>query len=235
MAASQSRDMEQDQAGSVGGGRATGDTSESTRNAAPAPAETDIEPVGEARSDPLADPLVEARAESAGQVTPIAAVTTPAPPLSASPVAAPTTFASTRRRFIRYLLGFSVVSTLALVAAPVVSFLAPPKESSTGGSGKVPAGTTADIPLGKGKVVAMGSKPVIVVNTEQGVRAFSAICTHLGCIVAYDDANSVIACPCHAGKFNPQTGAVVAGPPPAPLPPVTVSVEGDTIYLVASA
>lgn len=233
MAASQGRDMEQDQAGSVGGGRATGDTSEATRNAAPAPAETDIEPVGETRADPLADPLVETRAESAGQVTAIAAVIAAAP--SAPPVAVPTAFASTRRRFIRYLLGFSVVSTLALVAAPVVSFLAPPKESSTGGSGKVPAGTTADIPLGKGKVVAMGSKPVIVVNTEQGVKAFSAICTHLGCIVAYDDANSVIACPCHAGKFNPQTGAVVAGPPPAPLPPVTVSVEGDTIYLVASA
>ena len=35
----------------------------------------------------------------------------------------------------------------------------------------------------------MGSKPAIVVNTEQGVKAYSAICTHLGCIVAFDDTD----------------------------------------------
>jgi cytochrome b6-f complex iron-sulfur subunit len=139
-----------------------------------------------------------------------------------------------RRRFIQYLLGFSIVSTLALVAAPVVAFLVPPKESAAGGGGKVPAGTTQDIPPGKGTVVAMGSKPVIVVNTEQGVKAYSAICTHLGCIVAYDDLSGTIACPCHDGRFNPQTGAVVSGPPPSPLPPVTVNVEGDQIFLVGA-
>jgi cytochrome b6-f complex iron-sulfur subunit len=161
-----------------------------------------------------------------------------APPMS--PSALPTTSPSpsappmtSRRRFLRYLLGFSVVSTLALVLAPVVAFLVPPKSGSAGTGGKVSAGTLEDIPLGQGKVVPMGSKPTIVLNTEQGVKAYSAICTHLGCIVAFDDASATIVCPCHDGRFNPTTGAVVSGPPPAPLEPVTVSVEGDEIFLVA--
>jgi len=137
-----------------------------------------------------------------------------------------------RRRFLRWLLGFSVVSTLAMVTAPVVTFLVPPKSSASGSGGKVLAGTVADIPLGSGKVVAMGSQPTIVVNTAQGVLAYSAICTHLGCIVAFDDLSSTIACPCHDGRFSPANGSVVSGPPPTALAPVTVSVEGDEIYLV---
>lgn len=138
-----------------------------------------------------------------------------------------------RRRFLRWLLGFSAVSTLAMVAAPVVSFLAPPKSTAAGAGGKVPAGSRTDIPLGKGKVVPMGSKPVIVVNQAQGVVAFSAICTHLGCVVGFDDASGLIVCPCHDGRFNPGTGAVVSGPPPAPLAPITVNLEGDKIFLVS--
>ena len=143
-----------------------------------------------------------------------------------------TTPPASRRRFLRWLLGFAVVSALASVAAPVAAFLVPPKSTAAGSGGKVPAGKVADIPPGNGKVVPMGSKPVIVLNTEQGIVAYSAICTHLGCIVAFDDLNGTIVCPCHDGRFNPATGAVVSGPPPAPLPPVTVSVEGDDIFLV---
>jgi Rieske Fe-S protein len=139
-----------------------------------------------------------------------------------------------RRRFLRWLLGFSIFSTLAMVAAPVVAFLVPPKSTATASGGKVLAGTLADIPLGKGKVVPMGSKPAIVINTAQGVVAYSAICTHLGCIVAYDDLSSTIVCPCHDGRFSPANGSVVSGPPPAPLPSVAVSVEGDQVFLVSA-
>jgi cytochrome b6-f complex iron-sulfur subunit len=138
-----------------------------------------------------------------------------------------------RRRMLKWLLGFSVVSTLAMVVTPVVSFLVPPKSSAAGSGGKIPAGKLADLPPGKGAVVAVGSKPAIVVNTEQGVRAFSAICTHLGCIVTFDDLSSTIVCPCHDGRFSPATGAVVSGPPPTPLAPLEVSVEGEDIFIVS--
>jgi cytochrome b6-f complex iron-sulfur subunit len=139
-----------------------------------------------------------------------------------------------RRRFLRYLLSFSIVSTVGMVAAPVIAFLIPPKTEGGGAGGKVLAGTTADIPVGTGKVVAMGSSPVIVVNTESGPKAYSATCTHLGCIVTWDGTSGNIVCPCHDGRFSPSNGSVISGPPPAPLPPVTVSLEKDQIFLVGA-
>jgi cytochrome b6-f complex iron-sulfur subunit len=139
-----------------------------------------------------------------------------------------------RRQFLKYVLGFSVLSTLGMVATPVIRFLIPPQTNAGGGSGKVKVGTTADIPIGSAKVVPVGGKPTIVINGNQGVTAFSAICTHLGCIVAWDQTAQQIACPCHDGRFNPQNGTVVSGPPPAPLPSITATIEGEDIFVVVS-
>jgi cytochrome b6-f complex iron-sulfur subunit len=139
-----------------------------------------------------------------------------------------------RRRFLRYLAGISVFSTIGMIVTPVIGFLIPPRTSSAAGGGKILAGTIEEIPGGQGKVVAMGSAPVIVINDEQGVKAFSAICPHLGCIVAWDGAARNIVCPCHDGRFSASTGAVVSGPPPAPLPPVATTVEDGQIFLVGS-
>jgi cytochrome b6-f complex iron-sulfur subunit len=147
-------------------------------------------------------------------------------------VAKPKADSPGRRRFLRFLLGFSALSTVGMVAAPIVGFLIPPKVAGGGTGGKVLAGTTADLPAGTGKVVAVGSKPVIVMNTEAGITAYSAVCTHLGCIVGFDTTVRQIVCPCHDGHFNPANGAVVSGPPPRPLAPVAVSVEKDQIFLL---
>ncbi|MCJ7709840.1 MAG: Rieske 2Fe-2S domain-containing protein [Chloroflexi bacterium] len=144
---------------------------------------------------------------------------------------APDPATPSRRKFLRWLGGLALVSTAAMILTPVVGFLIPTKNRASGGGGKVLVATTADIPAGAGEVVAMGSKPAIVVNTDQGVKAYSAICTHLGCVVAWNDMIGAIQCPCHDGRFNAANGAVVSGPPPAPLPPLTVTVEGDQIFL----
>jgi cytochrome b6-f complex iron-sulfur subunit len=137
----------------------------------------------------------------------------------------------TRRRFLRWLGSLTVVSTAAMVLTPIAAFLVPSQNGRASGGGKTLVGTTEDIPAGAGKVVALGSKPAIVVNTDQGVKAYSAICTHLGCVVAWNDMIGLIQCPCHDGHFNPATGAVVSGPPPSPLTAITVSVEGGQIFL----
>lgn len=137
-----------------------------------------------------------------------------------------------RRRFINYLLGFSVVATLGGVLTPIAGYLWPPSRASAGGSGRVDVGTTTDFPAGQGKVVPVNDKAVIVVNTAQGgIKAFSAICTHLGCIVEWDQNRQFILCPCHDGRFNPVNGAVISGPPPAPLSELALTVEEDTIYV----
>ena len=137
-----------------------------------------------------------------------------------------------RRRFINYLLGFSVVATLGGVLTPIAGYLWPPSRASAGGSGRVDVGTTTDFPAGQGKVVPVNDKAVIVVNTAQGgIKAFSAICTHLGCIVEWDQNRQFILCPCHDGRFNPVNGAVISGPPPAPLGELALTVEGDAVYV----
>jgi cytochrome b6-f complex iron-sulfur subunit len=141
-----------------------------------------------------------------------------------------------RRRFLGYLLGFSVVATAVGVLTPVFGYLWPPSKAAAGESGRVEVGKTVDFPAGQGKVVPVNDKPVIVVNTAQGgLKAFSAICTHLGCIVAWDQPRQFILCPCHDGRFNAINGAVISGPPPAPLPELPVTVEGDTVYVTSGS
>lgn len=140
--------------------------------------------------------------------------------------------AISRRRFITGLLGFSIVATLGGVLTPIVGYLWPPSRASTGKGDRVQVGVAVEFPVGQGKVVPVNDKPVIVVNTEQeGVKAFSGICTHLSCIVEWDEDRQIILCPCHDGRFSPFNGAIISGPQPAPLPELPLTVEGDAIYV----
>ena len=69
----------------------------------------------------------------------------------------------------------------------------------------------------------------------EGLVAYSAICTHLGCAVyAQLDAEGRIACPCHASLFDPANdAAVVGGPAPRPLPGLPIDVNGDGAVVAA--
>jgi len=128
-----------------------------------------------------------------------------------------TTYTLSRRKFIQALLGFSVVSTIVGMLTPVVGYLWP-KSTSAGADTPTEAGSASDFPVNTARVVSVNDKPVIVIHTKAGgIKAFSAICTHLGCIVAWNARKTSIECPCHDGYFNPVTGAVVSGPPPKPL------------------
>jgi len=61
------------------------------------------------------------------------------------------------------------------------------------------------------------------------VHGFSSVCTHQGCTVG-SVANDVITCPCHGSHFNAQTGAVISGPAPRPLPAIAVVVRDGAVY-----
>jgi cytochrome b6-f complex iron-sulfur subunit len=77
--------------------------------------------------------------------------------------------------------------------------------------------------------VSVRGKPVAVIRTDKGYRAFSAVCTHLGCIVHWDAADRELKCPCHAAAFD-AAGQVVSGPPPRGLPEYGVMVaQGQVI------
>jgi cytochrome b6-f complex iron-sulfur subunit len=151
-------------------------------------------------------------------------------PASDVPVKHPTD--KGRRRLITALLGFSIAATIGGVLTPIIGYLWPPKRALGGSGERVEVGKAIEFPVGQGKVVSVNDKPVIVVHTEQaGAKAYSAICTHLACIVEWDESRNIILCPCHDGRFSPVNGGIISGPQPTPLPELPLSVEGDTIYV----
>ncbi len=88
---------------------------------------------------------------------------------------------------------------------------------------------TSAIPVGSGTVFS-GPKVVVTQPTAGEFKAFSAVCTHMGCIVS-QVSNGTIDCPCHGSQYNMTTGAVVAGPAPSPLPAAQITVSGNSIFL----
>jgi cytochrome b6-f complex iron-sulfur subunit len=136
-----------------------------------------------------------------------------------------------RRGFLKWLLGFSIVSTVAGIFGPIIAYLLPPARQANYG-GPTEVGAVADFPVGAGSIVSVANKPVIVVNTAAGgIKAFSAICTHLGCVVYWHPEKNVIHSPCHDGLFNPVNGAVVSGPPPRPLPAYELALKDGRVLI----
>ena len=71
----------------------------------------------------------------------------------------------------------------------------------------------------------------VLLKTEAGeLRAFSAKCTHLDCIVQYKPDAKRFFCACHEGYFD-DTGLNIAGPPPRPLDLFAIQQEGDRLVL----
>ncbi|GAA1233800.1 Rieske (2Fe-2S) protein [Oryzihumus leptocrescens] len=86
---------------------------------------------------------------------------------------------------------------------------------------------SAQVPVGGGKVLT-DAKVVITQPTSGQFKAFSAVCTHQGCIVA-DVSGGTINCGCHGSQYDIATGAVKRGPATAPLAPKSVKVGADGI------
>jgi Rieske Fe-S protein len=97
---------------------------------------------------------------------------------------------------------------------------------ATGGSAAL--ATTSEIPDGGGKIID-GVNIVITQPRSGSFRAFTAICTHQGCIVN-SVSNGTIDCPCHGSKYSIKDGSVVHGPAPSPLAAIAIKVEGTSIF-----
>jgi cytochrome b6-f complex iron-sulfur subunit len=136
----------------------------------------------------------------------------------------------TRRGFLDLIIGlFGAVMTAAMTI-PSLMYLWPAAKG--GGAERVEVEGASDLAIGQASVIQVGSKVVVVVRGRTGYRAFSAVCTHLGCLVEWDSSGKRFLCPCHAAVFD-ENGQVVSGPPPAPLPELTVKEIGDKVYVSA--
>jgi Rieske Fe-S protein len=135
--------------------------------------------------------------------------------------------------------GMATTATMAPSAAGSGAVSSGPMSSpSSGGmnsaSSAAPMGGTvlglaSDIPVGGGKVYTTAQ--VVVTQPTMGkYMAFSAICTHVGCI-CNQVAGGTINCPCHGAKFKITDGSVVTGPATMPLAGASVTVTDGKIYL----
>jgi Rieske Fe-S protein len=97
--------------------------------------------------------------------------------------------------------------------------------SAAGGGGAATA-TTADIPVGGGKIFA-DIQAVITQPTEGEFKAFSSICTHQNCPVT--EVTDTINCSCHGSRFSIADGSVLNPPATNPLGERTVTVDGDDL------
>jgi cytochrome b6-f complex iron-sulfur subunit len=81
-----------------------------------------------------------------------------------------------------------------------------------------------------GSVFTDEAHSVFVMRLQDGFRAMSSVCTHLGCITRYRPDERIIACPCHGSRFG-LDGDVLAGPAPRPLPwfEMDVTSRGDVL------
>ena len=105
---------------------------------------------------------------------------------------------------------------------------------SSGGAGNVlksglEIGLVADVPVGGGRNFEVnGTKLVVTQPTEGQVLAFSAICTHEGCVVGCRD--KIIKCDCHQATFDSKTGEPTGGPADGALQNYPVVVTDGVIY-----
>ena len=117
-----------------------------------------------------------------------------------------------------------------LAGPPAQGGAAPPgagAASSAGSNASAVLARTADIPVGGGKVLT--GKKIVITQPQAGTfHAFTAICTHLGCIVN-TVSGGTINCPCHGSKYSIVNGSVVNGPAPLPLAAVSIMVQGTSI------
>jgi cytochrome b6-f complex iron-sulfur subunit len=77
----------------------------------------------------------------------------------------------------------------------------------------------------------LNGREVLLVETDEGYRALSTVCTHLGCRVYWEPEVPRFFCPCHEGVFD-VNGDVISGPPPAPLRRYEVEEEEGALFVV---
>lgn len=128
-----------------------------------------------------------------------------------------------------------VLQTGAVALAAVAGFVSfrmrarsagePAPAAGYGGARRLAA--VRDVPAGGGLVLP-GEQVVLTRDADGEVRAYSAVCTHQGCLVAGVE-DGLIRCPCHGSAFDAASGEVVRGPATTALPAVPVRVEGESV------
>ena len=134
----------------------------------------------------------------------------------------------TDRRELLRLVGVGIAGVAASFGGKLMKNSNPTPEAGA------PITTVANFPVGSTmNFQAASGEPAVLFRTNAGVFAYSAICTHQGCTVAYDAGKHLLKCPCHGAEFDPaQNAKAVTGPAQSPLAPIKVAIKGNNIVQI---
>ena len=139
-----------------------------------------------------------------------------------------------RRGFLTLVTTFVSAIGAGVILGPIGAFFWPAKLEEVP-SEPVGVGPADSIPAGQAVTVRFGRYPALVIHTPEGIRSYSAVCTHFACLVKWNPSSGMIECPCHAGFFNAGDGSVISGPPPEALHPIPNFVRDNTLYIGGEA
>jgi cytochrome b6-f complex iron-sulfur subunit len=138
----------------------------------------------------------------------------------------------TRRGFVKVAMIGMCAAYAAAIGYPVYRYLNSPVEKSAA-MAAVKEVTLPDVdklPKNSAFMFKFGTRPAMLIHHDDDTWvALDAVCTHLGCTVAYDAASKRIVCACHGGVYDAKTGGNVSGPPPKPLTPYEVTMAEGSI------
>lgn len=136
-----------------------------------------------------------------------------------------------RRKFLNWFLGTTAGAFLVSVTYPLSRYLIPPEVEESTARTVTLSLKPQEVKPNSGQIFRFGSQPAILLRTPgDELKAFSAVCTHLACIVQYRSDINHIWCACHNGHFD-LNGKNIEGPPPKPLEEYVVNVRGDQIVV----
>lgn len=135
----------------------------------------------------------------------------------------------TRRSFLNSLVGGWLATLGAVFLSPILKFVFPPYREPD--QVTLPFADFKDMAPNTVKNFSWGSKPGFLKRKQDGtLQAFVAVCTHLDCNVTYLPSQKKFFCACHEGWYD-ENGVNIAGPPPAPLRRLEISVEGENLIV----
>ena len=183
---------------------------------------------------PSAEPMVTPQAKTNGAATNGAAaaaelaqtatVAAPAPVFVEDSPEVKARKEMTRREFMTYAWG-GALGLLALQSGVGLFFFMMPRFKAGEFGGVFYLGPESAMPPTDAPPQAnVAGKFWLVNTTDDGIKALYMVCTHLGCLYKWEQANTRFECPCHGSKFT-REGLYIEGPAPRSLDTFLVTVD----------
>lgn len=139
-----------------------------------------------------------------------------------------------RRGFVKVALGGVGLAYAAAIGYPIYRYLNSPVEASIQMAAvkEVTLPDANKLPQGSALMFKFGARPAMLIHhKDDSWVSLDAVCTHMGCTVAYDPNKDMVHCACHGGVYDAKTGENISGPPPRPLTKYVVAVNDGNVLV----